>query len=125
MSTKSTPTLRRVKRRQLLTALPSSSCPLLRSAARPTTPIPPVARDGGTESIHSEEVEPSTSFYFGFGDAETYEDTFPSTLRLIDSLSRVYHGNDPAAFCALASVFATAVADIASCIASSKLEDPT
>jgi len=132
MSTKSTPTLRRIKRRQLFTALPSSSCPLLHSAARPLTPIPGChpqnatsTREGGTESIHSEEVEPSTSFYFASGDAETLEDTFPSILRLIDSLSRIYHGNDPAAFCALASVFATVVADIASCIAASKLEDPT
>jgi len=136
MSTKSTPTLRRVRGRQLLTVLPSSSCPLLRSTAPSPIPIPgchpqnatstPVARDGGTESIHSEEVEPPTSFYFGFGgDAETFENTFPSSLRVIDSLSRVYHGNDPAAFCAAASVFATAVADIASCIAASQLEDPT
>src|SRR5258705_338913 len=112
MATKTTPTLRRVGRCQLYERRIHlhSSCSRLRSAPLPPTAIPQIAStsgtavacDGDTETILSDEVEASTSPSFSFYDAETLEDSFPSILRLVDSLSRVYQGNDPAAFCALA-----------------------
>jgi hypothetical protein len=119
MSAKSTPTLRRIKRRRLYTMLPPYPIPGYhpQDASVPTA----VACDVGTESICSEEVEASGSL--SFDNPETLEDSFPSIPTLIGSLSQAYQGNDPAAFCALAPVFATVIHDVASCIVASEPMD--
>lgn len=128
MATK-TPTLRRIRRRKLYerrSALPSSRCPRLDSDAQPssaTTFAPVVPCDGNTESIHSKDVEAPTSGFFCIDDAKTLEDSFPSILRLIDSLDDARQRSDCASFCVLASVFTTIVTDVVSCIATSEFVD--